>query len=161
MNQFLQHMCRSRDSLIGIANQVTGQMIRVRILAGRGNCYLFQKHTGPLWVSYKPHIHWVPRLSTGLKRQGNEFDNSLPSRTEVNPLNAELNPICHLLVLVGAHHILHVSGVRVKNTWSLTSTPLTCFHTFFFTNNLISVERPEDINSSDKFIAYMLQIHVL
>ena len=32
-----------------------------------------------------------------------------------NPLNAELNPIRHLLALVGAHHILHVSRVRVKN----------------------------------------------
>jgi len=31
-----------------------------------------------------------------------------------NPLNAELNPICHLLALVGAHHIFHVSGLRVK-----------------------------------------------
>jgi len=35
-------------------------------------------------------------------------------RTVLNPLNAELNPICHLLALVGDHHILHVSGVRVK-----------------------------------------------
>ena len=32
----------------------------------------------------------------------------------VNPLNAELYPICHLLALLGAHHILHVSGVRVN-----------------------------------------------
>ena len=32
----------------------------------------------------------------------------------VNPLNAELNPICHLLALLGAHHIFHVSGLRVK-----------------------------------------------
>jgi hypothetical protein len=31
-----------------------------------------------------------------------------------NPLNAKLNPICHLLALLGAHHILHVSRVRVK-----------------------------------------------
>ena len=31
-----------------------------------------------------------------------------------NPLNAALNPICHLLTLVGVHHILHVSRVRVK-----------------------------------------------
>ena len=29
-------------------------------------------------------------------------------------LNAELNPICHLLALSGAHHIPHVSGVRVN-----------------------------------------------
>jgi hypothetical protein len=28
--------------------------------------------------------------------------------------NAELNPICHLLALLGVHHILHVSGIRVK-----------------------------------------------
>jgi len=32
----------------------------------------------------------------------------------INPLNAELNPICHLLALLGAHHILHVSRIRVK-----------------------------------------------
>ena len=32
------------------------------------------------------------------------------------PLNAELNPICHLLTLLGAHHIFHVSRIRVKAT---------------------------------------------
>ena len=31
-----------------------------------------------------------------------------------NPLNAELNPICHLLALLGAHRIHHISRVRVK-----------------------------------------------
>jgi hypothetical protein len=31
-----------------------------------------------------------------------------------NPLNAKLNPICHLLALLGAHPILHVSRIRVK-----------------------------------------------
>ena len=33
----------------------------------------------------------------------------------VNPLNAELNPICYLLALLGAHHFLHVSRIRVKS----------------------------------------------
>jgi len=33
---------------------------------------------------------------------------------QINPLNAELNPICHLLALIGAHHILHVSRIRVN-----------------------------------------------
>ena len=33
----------------------------------------------------------------------------------VNPLKAELNPICHLLALLGSHHILHVSRIRVKS----------------------------------------------
>ena len=32
-----------------------------------------------------------------------------------NLLNAELNPICHLLALLGAHHIFHVSGLRVND----------------------------------------------
>jgi len=32
----------------------------------------------------------------------------------LNPLNAKLNPICHLLALLGAHHILHVSWIRVN-----------------------------------------------
>jgi hypothetical protein len=29
-------------------------------------------------------------------------------------LNPELNPICHLLALLGVHHFLHVSRIRVK-----------------------------------------------
>jgi len=32
-----------------------------------------------------------------------------------NPLNAELNPTYHFLALLGAHHILHVSRIRVKH----------------------------------------------
>jgi len=32
----------------------------------------------------------------------------------INPLNPELNPICYLLALLGAHHFLHVSRIRVK-----------------------------------------------
>jgi len=31
-----------------------------------------------------------------------------------SPLNAELNPICYLLALLGAHHFLHVSRIRVN-----------------------------------------------
>ena len=32
----------------------------------------------------------------------------------INPLKPELNPICYLLALLGAHHFLHVSRIRVK-----------------------------------------------
>jgi hypothetical protein len=35
----------------------------------------------------------------------------------VNTLNAELNSICHLLTLLGAHHILHVSRIRFKTAF--------------------------------------------
>jgi len=33
------------------------------------------------------------------------------TRKCLNPLNAELNPICSLLALLGAHHFLHVSRI--------------------------------------------------
>ena len=33
----------------------------------------------------------------------------------INPLNAELNPICQLLALLGAHPLLHISRIRVNN----------------------------------------------
>jgi hypothetical protein len=32
----------------------------------------------------------------------------------INPLNAKLNPICHLLALLGAHPLLHISKIRVN-----------------------------------------------
>ena len=62
------------------------------------------------------NLHWgdtllIPKLRNGLvtcffKIEG--LDEAL------NPLNAELNPICYLLALLGAHHFLHVSRIRVK-----------------------------------------------
>ena len=36
------------------------------------------------------------------------------SNLNFNPLNHELNPICYLLALLGGHHFLHVSRIRVK-----------------------------------------------
>jgi len=39
-----------------------------------------------------------------------------PSKEFFNPLNAGLNPICHLLALLGAHHIFHISGLRVNHS---------------------------------------------
>lgn len=38
----------------------------------------------------------------------------LRSKVLFDPLNAELNPKCHLLVLSRAHHILHSSGMKVN-----------------------------------------------
>jgi len=35
----------------------------------------------------------------------------------INPLNAELNPICHMLALLEAHHILHISRLKVKSVY--------------------------------------------
>jgi hypothetical protein len=34
----------------------------------------------------------------------------------IKTLNAELNPICHLMTLLGAHHILHISRIKVNTS---------------------------------------------
>jgi hypothetical protein len=39
---------------------------------------------------------------------------SIPTLYCINPLNTELNPICHLMALLGAHPVLHVSRIRVN-----------------------------------------------
>jgi hypothetical protein len=44
-------------------------------------------------------------------------------RKIINPLSAELNPICHFLALLGAHHILHVSRIRVKSVMVVAFEP--------------------------------------
>jgi hypothetical protein len=56
-----------------------------------------------------------------------------------NPLNTELNPISHLLSLLGAHHILHVSRIRVKltsdiNMFHLSMQP----HKYFILNSTVA-----------------------
>ena len=57
----------------------------------------------------------TPRGTSGVKQLGREGYHSSASGAEFNPLNAELNPICCMLALLGAHHFLHVSRIRVKS----------------------------------------------
>ena len=38
----------------------------------------------------------------------------------INPLNAKLNPICHLLTLLGADPIFHTSRIRVRENENAT-----------------------------------------
>jgi hypothetical protein len=49
----------------------------------------------------------------------------------MNPLNVELNLVCHLLALLGAHPIFHVSRIRVKFTeFSVVSYMVRTVHEF-------------------------------
>jgi len=41
--------------------------------------------------------------------------NNEREKHKLNPLNAELNPICHLLALLVVHHFLHISRIGVKS----------------------------------------------
>jgi len=57
--------------------------------------------------------------------------NAYGIQTIINPLNAELNPICYLLALLGAHHFLHVSRIRV-NTYVMHLLVWILNCTYFF-----------------------------
>jgi len=57
-------------------------------------------------------VHISPKNVT-LYRAFQNYVTTL-QKVDINPLNAELNPICHLLALLGAHHILRVSRASVK-----------------------------------------------
>jgi len=48
------------------------------------------------------------------------------------PLNTELNPIRHLLALLGDHHILHVNRVKVNGKSQGYSTYLIKEGKFFY-----------------------------
>jgi len=60
---------------------------------------------------------WKPLASRPKGRPKNRWEDDVRmdlQKMKINPLNAELNPICYLLALL-AHHFLHVSRIRVKS----------------------------------------------
>jgi hypothetical protein len=44
-----------------------------------------------------------------------------------NPLNAELNPICHLLALLESATVVDLSGLRVKGSITWITNPFMAF----------------------------------
>ena len=71
---------------------------------------IFSHHQEHLNCNYS---FWFYSRVSFSERQRHTWKKPVAVNT-VNPLNAELNPICHLLTLLGAHHILHISRIRVK-----------------------------------------------
>jgi len=64
-----------------------------------------------LWIFVCVFLHCLVCLDALCWLYGG---NITTRQTKVNPLKPELNPICYLLALLGAHHFLHVSRIRVK-----------------------------------------------
>jgi hypothetical protein len=69
----------------------------------------------------RPRGHWERHLIETFRDYPHVFNRNAGIIPEMdrehlllNALNPELNPICYLLALLGAHHFLHVSRVRVK-----------------------------------------------
>ena len=67
------------------------------------------------------------------------FLEKLSRKFKFNPLNAELNPICHLLALLGGATIVVVSRLRVnQNLTRITGTLHEHHYTFFYHISLSS-----------------------
>jgi len=66
------------------------------------------------------------KVQIRLQVQGFDYQHNSKSQkiVSVNPLNAELNPTCHLLALLRAHNILHVSRIRVNCTAKMVNTKI-------------------------------------
>ena len=91
-------------------------------LPSSNNTFVFVDHTTH---HTPPHSYRWPTRLLALVTQ---FRYQLLTVSPFNPLNAELNPIWHLLALLGAHHILHVSRLRVKGLCTQPLLPITnCF----------------------------------
>jgi hypothetical protein len=56
---------------------------------------------------------------------------------QFNPLNAKLNPICHLLASLEAHHILHVSRISVNIASILLLILPNCHFTRIFHSKIL------------------------
>ena len=60
-------------------------------------------------------VSGIGQFHFGARPKFNSTSPANHSPTTINPLNPELNPIFYLLALLGAHHFLHVSRLRVKS----------------------------------------------
>ena len=62
-------------------------------------------------ISYN-YFSWIESKLRHMNCNGIGNKNKI-IEVDFNSLNAELNPICYFLALLGSHHILHVSRIRV------------------------------------------------
>jgi hypothetical protein len=84
--------------------------IRHALNTKRGFYAIYQPLRLPVAVVLSARLHDNKTVEIPNAFSSNQIKGSL------TPLNAQLNPICHLLALLGAHHILHVSRIRVNKT---------------------------------------------
>ena len=81
--------------------------------------------------AYEDGTDGVPETSAyKIRTPGNYPEESVQHLERGESLKSRINPTCHLLALIGAHHIFHISRLRVKNS---NSTPL------FFSSHLVAI----------------------
>jgi uncharacterized membrane protein len=72
---------------------------------------LYEKHRD--WITTK----FIFSIFQALTYIRNQMQSKAVPVHSINPLNAELNPICHLLALLGGATVIDVSRLRVKAHW--------------------------------------------
>jgi len=75
-----------------------------------GEAQIFHKSGHHLKIIGAEGLHYIAEVP--YERSINTY---LAAPCTINPLNPELNPMCCLLALLGAHHFLHVSRIRVTS----------------------------------------------
>ena len=96
--------------------RISGSNAGYTMFRGNVRCTGYPLHW-PVFPSLPlPCVTVCHHISTGFYLQASWADFQCKAFHEIiNPLNAELNPICHLVALLGVHHFLHVSWTRVKS----------------------------------------------
>jgi hypothetical protein len=87
-------VCLSFEGKMNVLDTVLFACVRNRVRTGHISC------------SYMSLPHFWGHLRI--------LSSDIWRNSELNHLNVQLNPTCHLLALLGTHHILHVSRIRVK-----------------------------------------------
>jgi len=102
----------SRSCSVGLDSQFYGAWSFIHVFRDSGRpvltCVVTAWRVAPGWLLHK-WTHWCRA------DEGNGLQIRKVAWNVFNPLNAELNPICHFLALLRVHHYLHVSRIRVKS----------------------------------------------
>jgi len=93
-----------------IMHYIFKKYIRNKIFASQMKSYIFWfPHKAILLCIFFVELAWGKILQVFCAH-----NSPLKFLKVFNPSNPELNPICYLLALLGAHHFLHVCRIRVK-----------------------------------------------
>jgi len=90
------------------------------------------------------NFNFVVKCFKKKQRRAFQIIFSIRREDQNNPSNAELNSICHLLALLGAHHILQFGRVRVNVKLKIAkflSTEYCCKNI----SNIIFLEKNKDM----------------